>query len=162
MWYQSVSRSKLCLVLASALVLALGGTPLRAAPAKSDAKINVKATAAKLDAEGKRLVSVTLTIDPGWHCYANPVGNNDLTDSQTTVRVTRGRTPVAAQVTYPAGKLIRDKLVGDYQVYEGTVTIEAKVPQGKDETGALQVEVRFQACSEKTCLPPTTVTVPLQ
>src|SRR5205807_4967759 len=104
----------------------------------------------------------TLTIDKDWHAYANPVGNPDLESAQTTVAVSGKAKPKSVKVEYPKGKLVKDMLVGDYQVYEGTVEIKAVVERAAGDSGPLEVTVKLQTCNEKTCLLPATVklTVP--
>ena len=73
-----------------------------------------------------------------------------------------GRLTKRCSVEYPAGKLVKDKVVGDYKVYDDKVTIKAMVKRAKGDTSPLEVSVKFQACTEKQCLVPATVklTVP--
>jgi DsbC/DsbD-like thiol-disulfide interchange protein len=128
----------------------------RAQGKKSDAVVKVKAEAGKANADGTSNVEVTLTVERGWHIYANPVGLEDQADAATTVTV--GGTAKAESVDYPPGKLVKDKVLGDYKVYEGKVTITAKVrrPSGG---GAIDLAIKFQACSDSRCLVPATVNV---
>ena len=51
-------------------------------------------------------------------------------------------------------KLVKD-IIGDHKVYEDEVTIKAKVRRG--EAGPMTVAVKFQACSDTTCLQAATV-----
>jgi hypothetical protein len=127
---------------------------------KSDALVKATATAGKPDADGKQDVTVTLTVDKPWHIYANPVGLEDLADAQTTVTFDPKAKPLKVQ--YPEGKVIKDKVLGDYRVYEDKVTIKAQVRRARGETGPLQVSVKVQACNDKTCLLPAVIklTVP--
>jgi uncharacterized protein YyaL (SSP411 family) len=131
---------------------------------KSDSvvKITAKAEPAKPGEDGKQVVSVTLTIDPGWHVYANPVGSDDLASSQTSVRVTSKAKLEDVKVVYPQGKLLSDATLGNYRVYEGEVTIKANVRRAAGDTGPLEVNVEFQSCNDKQCLLPATkkLTVP--
>ena len=129
---------------------------------KSDAVVKVTATADKPDADGKQVVSVLLVHESGWHSYANPVGHEDLASVQTTVTIAGKNKFDDVKVDYPPGKLIKDKLVGDYKVFEDKVTIKATVRRAKEDTGPLEVNVKFQACSDKSCLLGATVklTVP--
>jgi DsbC/DsbD-like thiol-disulfide interchange protein len=142
------------LVACLALLGAVG--EVRAQGKKSDAVVKVKAEAGKANADGITTVEVSLTVERGWHIYANPVGLEDQADAATTVTV--GGSAKAEGVDYPAGKLVKDKVLGDYKVYEGQVTIKAKVrrPAGG---GAIDLAVKFQACSDSRCLVPATVNV---
>jgi DsbC/DsbD-like thiol-disulfide interchange protein len=129
---------------------------------KSDSVVKVTATATKPDGDGKQTVTVTLAHDSGWHTYANPVGQDDLANAQTMVTINAKTKPEDVKVEYPAGKLVKDKVVGDYNVYHDKVTIKAAVKRAKGDTSPLEVSVKFQACTEKQCLVPATVklTVP--
>ena len=140
-------------ILSAALLL-----PARAGGQKSDAEVKVDVAAAKPDATGKQTVTIELNVNPGWHIYANPVGNEDLASTQTVVKVAGKNKPASVNVSYPKGKLKQDKLVGDYVVYEGKVAIKAVIQRAAGDAEPLEVSVRFQACNEKgICLFPATV-----
>jgi DsbC/DsbD-like thiol-disulfide interchange protein len=141
----------------AAVVLALGALAGAAQLKKSDTVVKAEAKADPVGADGKQLVTITLTIDKGWHLYANPVGNADLADSQTTVSVSSKNKVQDVKVEYPEGKLVKDKVVGDYKTYEGKVTIKATVSRAKGDTEPLDMAVKVQACSESQCLLPATV-----
>jgi uncharacterized protein YyaL (SSP411 family) len=147
---------------APAAVAANGKEEAQAGAKRSDAMVKVEATADKPDADGKQLVTVTLTVHEGWHIYANPPGLKDLEDVQTTVTVTAKTKPEEVKVEYPESKVIDDKVIGKYLVYEGKVTIKARVRRAKGDTGPLEVSIKFQSCDDKMCLLPATVkrTVP--
>lgn len=126
----------------------------RAQGKKSDAVVKVKADAGKPNADGTCTVDVAIAIDKGWHLYANPVGQEDLLESATTLTAA-GKTK-AEKIDYPAGKLIKDKTVGDYKVYEDKVTIKVKVRR-PDGDGPIELSLKFQACSDTKCLVPATM-----
>lgn len=123
---------------------------------KSDSVVKIEASATKPDADGNQTVTVTLDIDKGWHVYANEVGNDTFATGSTQVLLPAGLKDTA-KITYPPGKLVMDKDVGDYKTYEGKVTITAKVKRDKGDTGPLEFGVRIQACDDKNCLQKVTV-----
>lgn len=129
---------------------------------KSDAVVKATITAEKPGADGAQVVNIMLAHDNGWHTYANPVGLEDLAAAQTQVTITGKNKLEDVKVDYPPGKLVKDKIVGDYKVWEDKVTIKATVRRAKGDTGPLEVAVKFQACTDKQCLLPATVkqTVP--
>lgn len=132
--------------------------PTRAIGQKSDSEVKVAVDAAKPDPSGKQTITIELDINPGWHIYANPVGNEDLANAQTVVKVAGKNKLESVKVAYPKGKLKEDKLAGDYVIYEGKVQIKAVVQRAAGDAEPLEVSVRFQACNEKgTCLFPATV-----
>jgi uncharacterized protein len=141
--------------LAALVILTGAVTSVAADPPKSSVDV-VKATAFadKPDADGKQTVAITLTIAKPWHLYANPVGNKDFLDTQTSVSVNAAMKPTKVEVTFPAGKLQKDAVVGDYKIYEDTVTITAAVVRAKGDTSPLAIEVKINACNDNTCLLP--------
>ncbi len=124
---------------------------------KSDTVVKAEAEAGKVADDGTQTVTVTLTIDKGWHLYANPVGNEDLTDNQVVVTLTSKNKLNNVKVEYPAGIEHKDKTIGDYKIYEGTVTIKAKVTRNKGDSEPIDVSVKVQACDKSQCLLPATV-----
>jgi DsbC/DsbD-like thiol-disulfide interchange protein len=124
---------------------------------KSDGVVKAEAKADKIADDGTQVVTVTLTIDKGWHLYANPVGNEDLADNQVVVSLSSKNKLQDVKVEYPEGKVKKDKTVGDYKIYEGKVTVKATVRRAKDDTEPLEVAVKLQACDDTTCLLPATV-----
>jgi DsbC/DsbD-like thiol-disulfide interchange protein len=138
-------------------VLAFAAPSLPGGAKKSDSVVKVKATL-DTSAAGKDVVVVKIDIQQGWHLYANPVKNDDLTASQVVVKIA----DVPATITYPAGKSVEEKTIGKYQIYEDKVEIRATLDRPAGAKGPVEVSVRLYSCSDMTCLPPATVklTVP--
>src|SRR4051812_18969818 len=88
-------------VLACLLAFESQGPQLAAQGNKSESKVKASATADKPGADGKQVVTITLDIEKGWHTYANPVGLQDLTDTQTTVTVSGKGKPEVIKIEYP-------------------------------------------------------------
>jgi DsbC/DsbD-like thiol-disulfide interchange protein len=146
----------------AAQVVARKQEPAQDASNKSDSKVEVTAS---LDpktpgADGKQVVTITLAIESGWHIYANPADNEDVT--ATTVKVSARVRPRDVKVDYPEGKVVTDPTIGKYRVYEDRATIKATVLRAAGDSGPLEISVKFQACNEKSCLVPATkkLTVP--
>lgn len=144
------------LLAALALVLAAGSA---LAVQKSDSVVKVTASADKPNAQGKQTVTINVEVKEPYHIYANPIGNPDLANSQTTVKVDAQTKPTNVKMDYPEGKLVKDDAVGNYKVYEGKVTIKAHVERASGDTSPLQISVKLQACDEKSCLIPATIKV---
>lgn len=123
---------------------------------KSDTKVKVAATTAKPGADGKQKVTITIDIQKGWYIYANPVKSEDFEDNCTRVTFLKGKEKIKAQVSYPAGKT---KELGKirFNIYEGSVIIEAMVERAQGDSAPLQVAVEVNSCSGSTCLAPGTV-----
>lgn len=128
-------------------------------PTNSDSVVKATATAEKPGADGKQIVKIKLAIDKGWHIYANPVGNEDHESAETVVRLV-APTTAKAKLEYPKGKLVKDKLVGDYSVYQSEAIVNAIVQWPKDaKPSPLEFSIKLQACNDKTCLLPSTIRV---
>jgi uncharacterized protein YyaL (SSP411 family) len=129
-------------------------TPAAEVPKKPTASAEVVKASVKLGegtAKGERPFTLTIVISPGWHIYANPVGNETLLDSQTEVTLIQGKTVVETTLSYPKGKIVSDPnpKTGKYSVYEGTIEITGTIPAGKEE---IEFRVKVNACSDKLCL----------
>jgi DsbC/DsbD-like thiol-disulfide interchange protein len=133
------------LVGLTALALAQGAK-------KSESVVRAKVSAGKPDAEGKQVLTVTLIMDKDWHTYANPVPK-DFPGEPTVVLVSKLK-PEDVSIEYPKGRMVKDSTVGDYFVYDDTVDIKVTVKRPKD-AGALELQVKVQACSDKQCLLPS-------
>ncbi|NDE00086.1 hypothetical protein EB008_07360, partial [bacterium] len=59
----------------------------------------------------EKFVVITLSVEPGYHLYANPVVNPDLASVQTSVSIKAEGKSIPAKVEYPAGKLVKDDIV---------------------------------------------------
>jgi len=109
----------------------------------------------------EKFVTITLSVEAGYHIYANPVVNPDLASVQTSVSIKAEGKSIPIKVEYPMGKLIKDDVVGDYATYEGTIKIKLRVAVPKNQTSPLDVVVKYQACSKKSCLAPAVATLQL-
>ena len=152
------------LALMAAALLMVAGARASAEVAvqggKSDDEVKVAVAASKLDDAGKQVVTLTLTINKGWHIYANPVGNEELAPAATLVKLVSKNKPQEFKVNYPAGKEAGDKTLGKYRVYEQKVEIPINVQRAPGDKGPLEVSVRFMACSDAgVCKLPATVKV---
>lgn len=136
-----------------------GGAAKVDPPAKPRESADVVKAALKLGdpKDGKRTATVTLTVANGWHVYANPVGSDDLLESQTRLAVFVNGAEAKADVTYPKGKAYTDATGAKYAVYEGEVALTAVV--AADAAAKVEVRVKVIACSEGKCLRPSTLTV---
>lgn len=150
----------ICRFACVALAVLAGAAFAQKQPAKkSDTVVKAKAVADKPAANGTQLVTVTLKIEKPWHIYANPVGNEDLVTVQTTIKVNGPDKPRVQKAEFPKSKLVKDSVVGDYKILEGDVVIKVMLQRTTGANGPLETEIKLQACSDKSCLPPATIKV---
>ena len=151
--------SRTTLVLAAAFAaLTLAAGPIAAQGTKSDSVVKIETAADKPDADGKQVVTLKLTIDKGWHLYANPVPK-DFVGLPVEVKFAGKTKPATFKVEYPEGKEVKDADAGNHKVYEDKAEIKVTVQRAKDDTGPLELVVAVQACTDKKCLLPATVKV---
>ena len=106
-------------------------------------------------------LAVDLTIDPGLHVYGHPVPEGFIPLSIDVVAPLAGLcvgTPVFPPPTPHQMEGFDEALF----IYEGdlSVTIPLTCTAGVDAT-ALEVKVRYQACSDRGCFMPQTVDLSL-
>ena len=142
----NATRTLAALLAASLLAVATAQAQVK----KSGNVVKATATGGKVEG-GKQTVTIALDIDPKYHLYANPVGNDLLTDAQLVVSFGKAK----AEVKYPPGMLKKDT-AGDYMIYKGKVVVTAVVsrPEGKTP---LEASIAVQACTNSTCLQPSTI-----
>ncbi len=104
-------------------------------------------------------VTILLTIKEGWHVYANPSGTENLLPT----RVVSSDESVLkiVKVDYPAGveKVLSTSGQGKVRVYEGKVSIQVQGRFLGDLKSPRALTVRFQACNDRACLAPASVSV---
>lgn len=143
------------------LLLVLGALclapPIRAAESKVSLALRPTAATPGIGTD----LTIDAAIADGWHINAHQPNQKFLIPTALTLTVPAGVT--AGAVTYPAPKAKAFAFAGDAEllVYEGTVPLRVTVtvPAGfQGDAVTFDGALRFQACDDTTCLPPTTVT----
>lgn len=156
------SRSSALLLLLFAALAPLVFAPARAQesapePVHWSAKFK---SAAPLRSGEKTSVSITAAIDPGWHVYAvdqppeSPI-------SATRITVPDGQPlALAGNISWPEPVFRIDPTIGkptdlyeNFAAFVLPLSVSKKARPGKH---SFEVEVRFQACDDRLCLPPRT------
>jgi len=157
--WHTLRRAGIALLVVAGTVLPLGLG--QGGGKKSDVEVKASVKAEQPGADGKQTLNLTLTINKGWHIYANPVGNEDFAPNATVVTVKPK--PRAIEVVYPSGKLKKDSIAGEsveYRIYEDRVTIPIQIQRAAGDTSALELNVRINVCNDKgRCLPTSTIKV---
>jgi hypothetical protein len=92
----------------------------------------------------ERDFSVEVAVRRGFHLYANPSGAENLVATSLTAVLGR-----LVEVRYPEGEAGADGL----RVYRGRFRLEGRLAMPR--SGAPLVELTYQACDERRCLPVT-------
>jgi uncharacterized protein YyaL (SSP411 family) len=109
---------------------------------------------------------VSVTIQDGWHIYANPTGVPNL--KPTTLRLDAGseRSATLVRVAYPAGEAkVLDSLGSEkVALYEGRIQFKARIRLAEDAKPVptrLNFRLSYQACNDRLCLAPANLEIPL-
>ncbi|MCH9652561.1 MAG: DUF255 domain-containing protein [Planctomycetes bacterium] len=115
----------------------------------------------KLPAGKTCQVAIVLNIEKGWHINTNPSSPDFLVPTTFTIKSIQNLK--LSKVKYPAGHAFEvEGFEQPLQVYEkqaivrGVLEIPAEAG-GKEEQ--LELNVKYQACNDKTCIRPTTVSL---
>ncbi len=98
--------------------------------------------------EGFRGFTVELDIRSGWHLYANPASSPGL--APTKLEAVLGR---LQNLRYPEGQALPET-APPILVYHGRVRITGEIEA--PEVGAPSLELTYQACDDRRCLPSVT------
>jgi uncharacterized protein YyaL (SSP411 family) len=117
-------------------------------------------------AAGQELqATVSLEIKKGWHIYANPTGVEVL--KPTTLVLDADQSASGIKVSYPKGKEMVLGSLGQEKVslYEDKIEIPVRlaltsnIKAGKVRLG---LKLKYQACDDKVCLAPASLSIPLE
>ncbi len=113
----------------------------------------------KLPRGGQCPVAIELTIAKEWHINANPANPDFLIP--TEVKIKSGQKVKMTKIKYPKHELLNVEGQDEpSHVYGNTVIIYALLEidaEEKADKAELEVEIKFQACNEKTCEPPDAI-----
>lgn len=130
-----------------------------ATKSKDYVKAKVFLSVDKLAAGDKCKFAVVLEVQDGWHINANPPSPEEMIPTQVTVQSKYKAKQL--ETTYPEGsELTMEGFEDPVSVYEGEVLIRGEIQAATDAAGKteeLEFLVKYQACNEKTCLPPKTL-----
>jgi hypothetical protein len=129
------------------------------APLTSRSVVQVKARLEHAG-PGKDVIVVCFDVQKGWHIYANPAGAEELEAARTTIEVVT-KNAAKVHVDYPAGKE-QNALGLKWKSYEGCFEIRATVERDAKAGCPLEIDVRFQAVDDRSCLLADTVRIPLK
>ena len=108
---------------------------------------------------GRATVRLKAAIESGWHLY----GMSQAEDGPKPTRIwlPEGQPYTAAgEVKAPKAQRERDvNFNADVEYYEREVVFQIPVKLDAPANAPLRVNVAFQTCNDKLCLPPRTVTV---
>ncbi|MDB5350795.1 MAG: hypothetical protein JWN86_2042 [Planctomycetota bacterium] len=107
-------------------------------------------------------VILTLTLQDGWHIYANPNGSEVV--KPTVLELSPESSATLLKVDYPRGKSMASPGgAGEkVDVYDGKTMIKARVRLDARASTDLEFLVRYQPCNDRACLAPAKLKVSLK
>jgi uncharacterized protein len=106
-------------------------------------------------------ICIRLKIMPGWHINTNPASPEGFLATEVSFKGKRGTKLL--DVKYPKGiKLTMDGVDEPLSVYEGSVDLFGKLQVPADAAGMMEdmeIVVRYQACNDRICQAPATVSL---
>ncbi len=146
------------------LVLAAGGALLAAGRPAPKASFGLRADRTAYDPGSPAQIVALVEIDAGWHVNSHQPSYDYLIP--TALELELPPTWRLEGIDYPPGELQRFSFEDQpLSVYDGQVAIRARLRIGDEEfEGTLPVIARltFQACDDRSCLPPETLTQELE
>ncbi len=130
--------------------------PLRAQKPDVSVRLIVPESAA---AGSRAPVAVEMTVGPGWHVNSHTPAEKFLIPTDVDLSATAG---TLSPVRYPPHVERRFEFAdGVLRVYEGTVRFESELALPADVGGQVTLAgtVKYQACNERQCFPPSKVPV---
>jgi uncharacterized protein YyaL (SSP411 family) len=109
---------------------------------------------------------VTVTIQGGWHIYANPTGIAELKPTTLQLDPASERSATLVSVQYPPGvaKVLGSIGTEKVALYEGNLELTARIRLAEGAKAGsipLKLKLSYQACNDRLCLAPATLEVPL-
>jgi DsbC/DsbD-like thiol-disulfide interchange protein len=109
-------------------------------------------------------VAIVVAIQSGYHMNSHKPTESYLIPTEITMGAAPGFKE--EKTTYPDGQMMQFQFSKEkLSVYSGQVTLRARIQSQPDAaTGevTLPFTLRFQACNQSACLPPTKVSVPVK
>jgi uncharacterized protein YyaL (SSP411 family) len=132
-------------------------TPKSTTPGFPDSADHVRAKANLVSSKTGTDLIVSIDIEAGYHINANPASDPNLIPTQFTLP---GYPDL--KIDYPAAKMFKAPFAPQgIAVYEGHIALRGHLPK-KPTRLPINASLRIQACNDRVCLAPATVTVPLQ
>lgn len=141
-------------------LLVLGALCLAAPLRADDSKVSLAMRPAVAAPGGTATLTFEAVVAPGWHINAHQPNQKFLVP--TTLTLTVPAAAAAGAVHYPEPTAKTFAFAGDVAllVYEGTLPLRTSVRVPAAFAGAalpIEAVLRYQACDDTTCLPPTSV-----
>lgn len=148
--------SRMTLLLAAAVLV---GGCARTPAAGAQTPVHWRAAPASIAANGAGRVTLTASIDDGWHIYAVTQGPGGPVPTRFTLATGQPLTLVGEPTVAPAARTEMDESFGipvQMHEHQATFTIPVQLAADASRPDSVRVRARYQACNASLCLPPQT------
>ncbi len=132
-------------------------------PVKHKVSLDAKLSQDKVHAGSVVSAALIANIEQGWHINSPAPADENMI--ATTLAVQRGETLDSVEVSFPHGQEMQFGFTDvPLEVFDGTLLISLKLhvaTKVKPGVYTVPVTLRYQACSDNVCLPPTGVSTEL-
>jgi hypothetical protein len=143
-----VARTSCFFISVGVLLYAAGPVLAQPERSKTSSYVKVRGVANKPNDTGRQIVTVTLEIDENYILIGDKVPE-DLATLQFQVKFIINGKPAEAEILYPRGKVEKDKVFGDYTIYEGKVACTGTVRRAAGDTSPIEVVVTMQGYPQR-------------
>lgn len=160
-----LATAAVCLCVGAALIIASATVSAQDLPnPASIVKPKTYVSVNKVPAGSSFDVAIVVEIQSGYHMNSHKPTESYLIPTEITMGAAPGFKEEKA--TYPDGQMMQFQFSKEkLSVYSGQVTLRARIqsqPDASPGEATLPFILRFQACNQSACLPPTKVSVPVK
>jgi suppressor for copper-sensitivity B len=151
-------RPSITALLLGVTLMALLSTSSLDAQSRRMEKASLVAVADRTSyAPGSELaIAAAVTVEPEWHVNSNTPTHDYLIATELELDVPTGWPQ--PEIVYPAGVMKTFAFADEpISVYDGQFILVARLvvpPEAEPATHEIQVQLRYQACDDRSCLPP--------
>ncbi len=148
---------------AAVAVVAIASAAGAERPDNEKAELRLVASRTAFESDSTATLAAVVAVEPGWHLQAHVPTYDYLIPTELTVAVPEGWS--AARVAYPEPIPYRFAFAEEeLDVYEGRaiLPVEIDLPAAASGTATVTATLRYQACDDKSCLPPVSTTASLE
>lgn len=111
----------------------------------------------EMDGDSSCTVTVTATMDAGWHIYGTELDADGPITTRIDFTLPAGISLDGALTpSRPAEKGYDESFGSDISWWGGSVDFTQKMLVAEPSAGTIKINVRYQGCDDRSCLPPST------
>ena len=147
-------KQKIIVAFAVIIAVMLGASGLQA-----QSPVHWSASA-KMTSRTEGVVTLTATIDKGWHVYGFNQPEDGPVSTTISFEGTKGVTFIGSTKASPKPVYVMEEMFGcKVSYWEKKVTLTRKFKITGANTGSATITINYMCCNETSCRPPSTETL---